>query len=133
MGYEIAGGLGVKLAAPADEVFVLVGDGSYLMLSGEIATAVQEGLKLIVVVLENHAFQSIHNLSQASGGRNPFNTFRRRDPATARQRILLGEDFDVGVAHPCGGRPAGSHRVDEWMLRPIGRSWPQALARELGR
>jgi 3D-(3,5/4)-trihydroxycyclohexane-1,2-dione acylhydrolase (decyclizing) len=82
MGYEIAGGLGVKLAAPADEVFVLVGDGSYLMLSGEIATAVQEGLKLIVVVLENHAFQSIHNLSRASGGRNPFNTFRRRDPAT---------------------------------------------------
>ena len=82
MGYEIAGGLGVKLAAPADEVFVLVGDGSYLMLSGEIATAVQEGLKLIVVVLENHAFQSIHNLSVASGGRNPFNTFRRRDPAT---------------------------------------------------
>jgi 3D-(3,5/4)-trihydroxycyclohexane-1,2-dione acylhydrolase (decyclizing) len=82
MGYEIAGGLGVKLAAPAAGVFVLVGDGSYLMLSGEIATAVQEGLKLIVVVLENHAFQSIHNLSVASGGRNSFNAFRRRDPAT---------------------------------------------------
>jgi 3D-(3,5/4)-trihydroxycyclohexane-1,2-dione acylhydrolase (decyclizing) len=82
MGYEIAGGLGVKLAAPAAEVFVLVGDGSYLMLSGEIATAVQEGLKLVIVVLENHAFQSIHNLSVASGGRNPFNAFRLRDPAT---------------------------------------------------
>jgi 3D-(3,5/4)-trihydroxycyclohexane-1,2-dione acylhydrolase (decyclizing) len=82
MGYEIAGGLGVKLAAPDDEVFVMVGDGSYLMLSGEIATAIQEDRKLIVVLLENHAFQSIDNLSRASGGRNPFNTFRRRDPAT---------------------------------------------------
>jgi len=84
MGYEIAGGLGVKLAAPDNEVFVLVGDGSYLMLSGEIATAVQEGLKLIVVVLENHSFQSIQNLSRASGGQNEFNAFRRRDPATGR-------------------------------------------------
>jgi 3D-(3,5/4)-trihydroxycyclohexane-1,2-dione acylhydrolase (decyclizing) len=82
MGYEIAGGLGVKLAAPEAEVFVMVGDGSYLMLSGEIATAVQEGLKLIVIVLENHAFQSIDNLSRAGGGRNAFNSFRRRDPAT---------------------------------------------------
>jgi 3D-(3,5/4)-trihydroxycyclohexane-1,2-dione acylhydrolase (decyclizing) len=82
MGYEIAGGLGVKLAAPDAEVFVMVGDGSYLMLSGEIATSVQEGLKLIVVVLENHAFQSIDNLSRASGGRNNFNSFRKRDPVT---------------------------------------------------
>jgi 3D-(3,5/4)-trihydroxycyclohexane-1,2-dione acylhydrolase (decyclizing) len=88
MGYEIAGGLGVKLAAPDAEVFVMVGDGSYLMLSAEIATAVQEDLKLIVVLLENHAFQSIDNLSRASGGRNEFNTFRRRDPATGR---LSGE------------------------------------------
>ena len=82
MGYEIAGGLGVKFAAPAAEVFVMVGDGSYLMLSGEIATAVQEGLKLIVVVLDNHGFQSIANLSEASGGRNRFNAFRLRDPAS---------------------------------------------------
>jgi len=84
MGYEIAGGLGVKLAAPDHEVLVLVGDGSYLMLSAEIATAVQEGLKLVIVVFENHAFQSIRNLSTASGGRNEFNVFRRRDPATGR-------------------------------------------------
>src|SRR5439155_14984276 len=82
MGYEIAGGLGVKLAAPGAEVFVLVGDGSYLMLSGEIATAVQEGLKLIVVLLDNHGFASIDSLSRAGGERNAFNTFRARDPAT---------------------------------------------------
>ena len=82
MGYEIAGGLGVKLAKPDAEVFVMVGDGSYLMLSSEIATAVQEGLKLTIILLENHAFQSIDNLSRAGGGRNRFNTFRRRDPLT---------------------------------------------------
>ncbi|TAL05490.1 MAG: 3D-(3,5/4)-trihydroxycyclohexane-1,2-dione acylhydrolase (decyclizing), partial [Chloroflexota bacterium] len=59
MGYEIAGGMGVKLAAPDDEVFVMVGDGSYLMMSSEIATAVQEGLKLIVVLIDSHGFRSI--------------------------------------------------------------------------
>jgi 3D-(3,5/4)-trihydroxycyclohexane-1,2-dione acylhydrolase (decyclizing) len=104
MGYEIAGGLGVKLAAPDAEVFVMVGDGSYLMLSGEIATAVQEGLKLIVVVLENHAFQSIDNLSRASGGRNPFNVFRRRDPVTgAYSGDPLPLDF-VANARSLGAR-----------------------------
>ncbi len=82
MGYEIAGGFGVKLAKPDGEVFVMVGDGSYLMLSGEIATAVQEGVKIIVVLLENHGFHSIDNLSRAGGGRNRFNTFGIRDPAT---------------------------------------------------
>src|SRR5262249_22891500 len=54
MGYEIPGGMGVKLAAPEREVYVLVGDGSYLMLPSEIVTAVQEGLKLTIVVVDNH-------------------------------------------------------------------------------
>jgi 3D-(3,5/4)-trihydroxycyclohexane-1,2-dione acylhydrolase (decyclizing) len=67
MGYEIAGGLGVKLAAPEREVYVLVGDGSYLMLSSEIVTAVQEGLKLTIVVVDNHGFNSIGALSRSLG------------------------------------------------------------------
>lgn len=95
MGYEIAGGLGVKLAAPDDEVFVMVGDGSYLMLSSEIATAVQEGLKLIVVVLDSHGFRSIDSLSRASGGRNRFNTFRKRDPASGE---LGGDNLALDFA-----------------------------------
>ncbi|TME12082.1 MAG: 3D-(3,5/4)-trihydroxycyclohexane-1,2-dione acylhydrolase (decyclizing) [Chloroflexi bacterium] len=95
MGYEIAGGLGVKLAAPEAEVFVMVGDGSYLMLSAEIATAVQEDRKLIIVLLENHAFQSIDNLSRAGGGRNDFNRFGRRDPSTGR---LSGEPLRFDFA-----------------------------------
>jgi 3D-(3,5/4)-trihydroxycyclohexane-1,2-dione acylhydrolase (decyclizing) len=67
MGYEIAGGLGVKLAAPEREVYVLVGDGSYLMLSSEIVTAVQEGLKLTIVVVDSHGFNSIGSLSRSLG------------------------------------------------------------------
>ena len=55
MGYEIAGGLGVKLAKPEDEVVVMVGDGSYLMMNSEIATSVMLGQKLIIVVLDNAA------------------------------------------------------------------------------
>jgi 3D-(3,5/4)-trihydroxycyclohexane-1,2-dione acylhydrolase (decyclizing) len=82
MGYEIAGGLGVKLAVPEREVFVMVGDGSYLMLSGELATSIQEGLKLIVVLLDNHGFACIDGLTRECGGDNHFNQFRLRDPAS---------------------------------------------------
>jgi 3D-(3,5/4)-trihydroxycyclohexane-1,2-dione acylhydrolase (decyclizing) len=67
MGYEIAGGLGVKMAAPEREVYVLVGDGSYLMLSGEIVTSIQEGLKLTIVLVDNHGFNSIGSLSRSLG------------------------------------------------------------------
>ncbi len=67
MGYEIAGGLGVKMAAPEREVTVLVGDGSYLMLAQEIVTSVQEGLKLIIVLLDNWGFKSIGGLSRSLG------------------------------------------------------------------
>jgi 3D-(3,5/4)-trihydroxycyclohexane-1,2-dione acylhydrolase (decyclizing) len=72
MGYEIAGGLGVKLAKPAREVVVMLGDGSYLMLNSEIATSVMLNLKLIVIVLDNRGFGCISRLQQACGGA-PFN------------------------------------------------------------
>ena len=67
MGYEIAGGLGIKMADPSREVYVLVGDGSYLMMHTEIVTAVQEGVKLIIVVLDNHGYASIGGLSKSVG------------------------------------------------------------------
>jgi 3D-(3,5/4)-trihydroxycyclohexane-1,2-dione acylhydrolase (decyclizing) len=72
MGYEIAGGLGVKIAKPEREVIVMVGDGSYLMMNSEIATSVMLGRKLIVVVLDNHGYGCINRLQQACGGA-PFN------------------------------------------------------------
>jgi 3D-(3,5/4)-trihydroxycyclohexane-1,2-dione acylhydrolase (decyclizing) len=67
MGYEIAGGLGIKMANPEREVYVLVGDGSYLMLSNEIITSIQEGYKLIIVLMDNQGFKSIGSLSRSLG------------------------------------------------------------------
>jgi 3D-(3,5/4)-trihydroxycyclohexane-1,2-dione acylhydrolase (decyclizing) len=68
MGYEIAGGLGAKLAAPRRDVYVMVGDGSYLMMNSEIATSVALGVKLVVVVLDNRGFGCIERLQRATGG-----------------------------------------------------------------
>ena len=72
MGYEIAGGLGVKMARPDHEVIVIVGDGSYLMMNSEIATSVMLGLKLVIVLLDNRGYGCIHRLQQTCGGA-PFN------------------------------------------------------------
>jgi 3D-(3,5/4)-trihydroxycyclohexane-1,2-dione acylhydrolase (decyclizing) len=84
MGYEIAGGLGVKLADPAREVFVMVGDGSYLMMAQELVTAVAEGVKLIVVLVDNHGFASIGALSETVGVPRFGTWYRYRDPATGQ-------------------------------------------------
>jgi 3D-(3,5/4)-trihydroxycyclohexane-1,2-dione acylhydrolase (decyclizing) len=67
MGYEIAGGLGVKMADPDREVYVMVGDGSYLMLGNEIITSIQEGYKLTVILIDNSGYSSIGNLSRSLG------------------------------------------------------------------
>jgi len=92
MGYEIAGGLGVKLAAPERDVYVLVGDGSYLMLAQEIATAVQEGLKLTIVLVDNHGFSSIGGLSRAVGSHGFGTQYRVRTDGS------LGLDGDGSPA-----------------------------------
>jgi 3D-(3,5/4)-trihydroxycyclohexane-1,2-dione acylhydrolase (decyclizing) len=70
MGYEIAGGLGVKLAKPDDDVIVMLGDGSYMMMNSEIATSVMLGKKLTIVVLDNRGFGCINRLQMATGGAN---------------------------------------------------------------
>ena len=81
MGYEIAGGLGVKMAAPDREVYVMVGDGSYLMMAQEIVTSLQEGVKINIVVLDNHGFSSIGGLSRACGNRGMGTEYRYRKDA----------------------------------------------------
>ncbi|HET9179650.1 MAG TPA: 3D-(3,5/4)-trihydroxycyclohexane-1,2-dione acylhydrolase (decyclizing) [Terriglobia bacterium] len=100
MGYEIAGGLGVKMAAPDREVYVLVGDGSYLMMAQEIVTSLQEGYKLNIVVVDNHGFSSIGGLSRACGSGGFGTEYRYR-----RNGCLDGEvmslDF-VGNAASLG-------------------------------
>jgi 3D-(3,5/4)-trihydroxycyclohexane-1,2-dione acylhydrolase (decyclizing) len=82
MGYEIAGGLGVKLAEPEREVVVMVGDGSYLMMNSEIVTAVGEGLKMTIVLVDNHGYQCILGLQRAVGVADFGNELRYRDSGT---------------------------------------------------
>ncbi|MEU4534977.1 3D-(3,5/4)-trihydroxycyclohexane-1,2-dione acylhydrolase (decyclizing) [Streptosporangium sp. NPDC023825] len=98
MGYEIAGGLGVKLAAPEREVFVLVGDGSYLMMAQEIATAVQEGVKLVVVLVDNRGFASIGGLSEAVGAGRLGTAYRMRGAGGALDGALLPVDLAANAA-----------------------------------
>jgi 3D-(3,5/4)-trihydroxycyclohexane-1,2-dione acylhydrolase (decyclizing) len=78
MGFEIAGALGIKLADPSREVFALVGDGSYLMMSQEIVTAIAEGVKLIIVLVQNHGFASIGSLSESLGSQRFGTSYRFR-------------------------------------------------------
>ncbi|MBM2622603.1 3D-(3,5/4)-trihydroxycyclohexane-1,2-dione acylhydrolase (decyclizing) [Actinoplanes sp. LDG1-06] len=78
MGFEIAGALGIKLADPTREVFAMVGDGSYLMMAQEIVTAVAEGIKLVVVLVQNHGFASIGALSESLGSQRFGTSYRYR-------------------------------------------------------
>jgi 3D-(3,5/4)-trihydroxycyclohexane-1,2-dione acylhydrolase (decyclizing) len=93
MGYEIAGGLGVKLAKPERDVIVLVGDGSYLMMNSEIATSVMLGLKLTIVVLDNRGYGCIDRLQQSCGGES-FNNLLPDTPVIdfAAHARALGAD-----------------------------------------
>jgi 3D-(3,5/4)-trihydroxycyclohexane-1,2-dione acylhydrolase (decyclizing) len=93
MGYEIAGGLGVKMAAPGREVVVMVGDGSYLMMNSELASSVMLGRKLIVVLLDNRGYGCINRLQHATGGAG-FNNLL----ADAAHEVLPSIDFAAHAA-----------------------------------
>ncbi|WP_292633043.1 thiamine pyrophosphate-dependent enzyme, partial [Mesorhizobium sp.] len=93
MGYEIAGGLGAKMAKPDQEVVVMVGDGSYLMMNSEIATSVMLGLKLTIVLLDNRGYGCINRLQMATGGAN-FNNLLK----DARHEVLPDVDFAAHAA-----------------------------------
>jgi 3D-(3,5/4)-trihydroxycyclohexane-1,2-dione acylhydrolase (decyclizing) len=95
MGYEIAAGLGVQMAAPDRDVYVLVGDGSYLMMAQEIVTSIQDGVRLIVVIFDNQGFASIGGLSQAVGSSGFLTRYRHRTKETG---LLDGELVAVDFA-----------------------------------
>ena len=95
MGYEIAGGVGARMACPDRNVFVMVGDGSILMMAQELVTAVQEGIKIIVILVQNHGFASIGALSEELGSQRFGTRYRARDPETSR---LDGELLAVDLA-----------------------------------
>jgi 3D-(3,5/4)-trihydroxycyclohexane-1,2-dione acylhydrolase (decyclizing) len=104
MGYEIAGGMGVKMADPEREVYVMVGDGSFLMMNSEIVTMVQEGIKVNIIVLDNHGYASIGGLSK-SVGINGFGTKYRYRTATG----LTGETLPIDFAKNC--ESLGAHVI----------------------
>ena len=93
MGFEIPGGMGVKLADPSREIFVVVGDGSYLMMPQEIVTSVRENIKLVIILIDNHGFQSIGGLSQAIGGQGFGTHYKYRTASGALDGDNLPIDF----------------------------------------
>ncbi len=105
MGYEIAGGIGVKMALPDRDVYVMVGDGSYLMLNSEIATSVNLGFKLIIVVLNNHGFACIDRLQRQCGG-EPFNNLFQDLPQES------GESPTIDFAAHAASLGALSENID---------------------
>ncbi|HVI99893.1 MAG TPA: 3D-(3,5/4)-trihydroxycyclohexane-1,2-dione acylhydrolase (decyclizing) [Sphingomonas sp.] len=107
MGYEVAGGIGVKLAEPARDVYVMVGDGSFLMLNSELATSIAMGAKLNVVLLDNRGFGCINRLQAATGGA-PFNNLL----IDTRHETLPEIDF-VGHARSFGARAEKVSSIDE--------------------
>jgi len=111
MGYEIAGGLGVKMAAPDREVYVMVGDGSYLMMAQEIHTSIQEGIKLNIVLLDNHGFGSIGGLSEACGS-DGFGTHYRYRKDGKLEGEVVKIDF-VANAASLGAAASRVRTLDE--------------------
>ena len=95
MGYECAAGIGAKMACPDREIFVMVGDGNYLMMNNEIVTSIQEGIKFIIILLNNNGFGSIGGLSQSIGSQRFGTKYRYRDEKTG---LLTGEILPVDFA-----------------------------------
>ncbi|MFE2119952.1 MULTISPECIES: 3D-(3,5/4)-trihydroxycyclohexane-1,2-dione acylhydrolase (decyclizing) [Rhodococcus] len=98
MGYEVAGGLGVAMACPDRDVFVMVGDGSYLMMATELVTAVQEGVKVIVVLVQNHGFASIGSLSESLGSQRFGTSYRYRSDRGRLDGGVLPVDLAANAA-----------------------------------
>jgi 3D-(3,5/4)-trihydroxycyclohexane-1,2-dione acylhydrolase (decyclizing) len=110
MGYEIAGGLGVKMADPSRDVYVMVGDGSFLMMASEITTSIQEGYKLNIVLLDNHGYSSIGGLSHSIGS-GGFGTNYKLRTETGE---LDGAYVPVDFVKLCEGMGAHTVRVDSY-------------------
>jgi len=108
MGYELPAGIGVRMAQPEGEVYVLIGDGTYLMNPSELVTALQERLKVTVVLSENHGYQVIRQLQMNRAGRSFGNEFRARDDATHR---LEGDYLTIDFAQHAASMGARTWHV----------------------
>jgi 3D-(3,5/4)-trihydroxycyclohexane-1,2-dione acylhydrolase (decyclizing) len=112
MGYEIPGAIGAKLADPSREVYVFLGDGTYQMMSSEIVTSVQEGVKIIIVLVDNHGFASIGALSRSLGMSGFGTSYRFRSPASGQ---LNGDPITVDFA--ANARSLGAHALKAATLK----------------
>ena len=121
MGYEIPGAMGVKLADPSREVYAFVGDGTYLMMPSEIVTAVQENIKIIIVLVNNHGFASIGGLSQSLGSGGFGTRFRVRDSKSGQ---LDGEYLPVDFA--ANARSLGAHAINTHTIEEFRQALQEA-------
>jgi 3D-(3,5/4)-trihydroxycyclohexane-1,2-dione acylhydrolase (decyclizing) len=131
MGYEIAGGLGVKLALPDRDVVVMVGDGSYLMMNSEIATSVAMGLKLTIVLLDNRGFGCINRLQGACGGEAFNNLLDDRAPAVdfaAHARALGAHAQKVNGIRELEAALQASRSIDRTVVLVIDTDPQQSTA-----
>jgi len=97
MGYEIPGAMGAKLADPTREVYVFLGDGTYLMMPGEIVTSVQEGIKIVIVLVDNHGYASIGGLSQSLGQLGFGTVYRTRAESGQLEGDFLPVDYEANA------------------------------------
>ncbi len=111
MGYEIAGGLGVKLADPEREVYVMVGDGSYLMLAQEIVTSIQERMKLTIVLVDNQGYSSIGSLSRSVGSDGFGTLYRYRKDGSLGTDSEEGRDDVLPVDLAANAASLGAHVI----------------------
>jgi len=121
MGYEIPGAMGAKLADPSREVYVFLGDGTYLMAPTEIVTSVQEGIKIIIVLADNHGFASIGSLSRSLGQGGFGTRYRARNEATNQ---LDGEVLTVDFA--ANARSLGAHALKAGTLDELRQALEEA-------
>jgi 3D-(3,5/4)-trihydroxycyclohexane-1,2-dione acylhydrolase (decyclizing) len=123
MGYEIPGAMGAKLADPSREVYAFVGDGTYLMMPTEIATSVQEGIKIIVVLVDNHGFASIGSLSRSLGLGGFGTSYRVRSQVSGQ---LDGDRLTVDFA--ANARSLGAHALKAGTLDELKKALEEAKA-----
>jgi 3D-(3,5/4)-trihydroxycyclohexane-1,2-dione acylhydrolase (decyclizing) len=125
MGYEIPGAIGAKMADPSREIFVFLGDGTYLMMPSEIVTSLQEGVKIIIVLVDNHGFASIGGLSRSLGQEGFGTRYRKRDAESGQ---LDGEPLAVDFV--ANARSLGAHAVKAENLCELKKALGEAKRRD---
>lgn len=126
MGYELPAGMGAKIACPDREIYVMIGDGNYLMMNSEIVTAIQEGIKFIVILLNNNGFASIGGLSQSIGSERFGTKYRYREEETG---LMTGEILPVDFAQ--NARSLGAHVIEAHDIKSLKSALAAAKAQTI--